>query len=188
MSINKFISKICNLPVPLKIKDVPSYSMLRKAFLHMHSKIKKSQSRAFRFNEDEVQVLLLALENAVEHRYLEVENDCLYELAIRVNKGRDAYSKEGGGHNPTGKAARKMVKIIGVQKKKLDWSCIYSDFLILKEETTIKKALIKIAKRYAFSNLSSLIQGLRRHGAKSLPSHSSEFATKPIFVHNTSIK
>ena len=71
MSVNKFISKICNLPVPLKKKDVPSPIMLKKVFSHMHSRIMESKTGSFRFKEDETRVLLLALEKAMEHGYLQ---------------------------------------------------------------------------------------------------------------------
>ena len=80
MSVNKFISKICNLPVPLKKKDVPSPIMLKKVFSHMHSRIMESKTGSFRFKEDETRVLLLALEKAMEHGYLQDENDRLDEL------------------------------------------------------------------------------------------------------------
>jgi hypothetical protein len=187
MSVNKFISKICNLPVPLKKKDVPSPIMLKKVFSHMHSRIVESKTGSFRFKEDETQVLLLALEKAIEHGYLQDESDRLYELERRVNDGRNALLKEGA-HDPTGKGARKMVKIIGAPRKKRDWSLIYCDFVILKEATNTSEALIETAKRYNFSNVSSLIQGLRKHKVKNLPSHTSEFATKNISAHNISKK
>ena len=88
MSVNKFISKICNLPVPLKKKDVPSPIMLKKVFSHMHSRIVESKTGSFRFKEDETQVLLLALEKAMEHGYLQDLTPqrlaTLAELATRI--------------------------------------------------------------------------------------------------------
>ena len=44
MSVNKFISKICNLSEALKEKDTPSYIMLKKVFHYMNLKIKKSKT------------------------------------------------------------------------------------------------------------------------------------------------
>ena len=89
MSVNKFISKICNLSEALKEKDTPSYIMLKKVFHYMNLKIKKSKTGAFRFKEDETQVLLLALEKAGDHRFLEVENDRLSFLERTIHEARN---------------------------------------------------------------------------------------------------
>jgi hypothetical protein len=186
MSVNKFISKLCNLPEELKEEDIPSPSILSKAFLRMQARIIKMETGSFRPNRDEMQLILLALEKAMQHGLLQDENDRLSELEERVNVGRKDYLQEGGGNDPSGKAARKMVRRIGVPRKKKDWSRVYSDFMIHTKASTRDEALIYTAKHHGFSNISPLIQGLRRCGVKDLPSHTSEFAQKPISSHKAS--
>ena len=131
MSVNKFISKICNLPVPLKKKDVPSPIMLKKVFFHMHSRIMESKTGSFRFKEDETRVLLLALEKAMEHGYLQDENHRLSQVEENVQKARKALAEYGRNHRSR-KGYREMAKIIGAPRKGLDWSDISSEFRALE--------------------------------------------------------
>jgi hypothetical protein len=179
MSVNKLISEVCNLQVPLKAKDVPSYSMLKKVFLHMQSKIKNSKTGAFRFKENEIQVLLLALKKAAEHRYLELEIDRLSELEGKAHEARRALAK----HGRTDKGYREMAKIIGAPRKGRDWSEVSSDFHALKGRDDAKTILIYLALKHEFASLSPLILGLRRCGIKNLPTHDSVFAQKPLSKH-----
>ncbi len=183
MSVHKFISKICNLPVPLKKKDVPSPIMLKKVFSHMHSRIMESKTGSFRFKEDETRVLLLALEKAMEHGYLQDENDRLSQVEENVQKARKALAKYGRNHSSR-KGYMEMAKIIGAPRKGLDWSDISSEFRALEGVYDTKTILIRLALRHGFPSLSPLIKGLReKYMIKKLPSHDSEFSHKPTSEH-----
>ena len=186
MSINKLISKICNLPEALGEEVVPFSNMLKEAFLFMQSRIKKNKTGAFRFTHDETLLLLLALDKAIEHGYLEAENDRLSGFEKRVQEGLKALNKYGTNH-PSGKGYREMAKFVraGTKTRKgKDWSDIFCYFSALEGTDDVKAILIRVAIKYDFPSPSPLIKELRKkYNVEGLPSHDSEFACTSTREH-----
>ena len=186
MSINKLISKICNLPEALGEEVVPFSNMLKEAFLFMQSRIKKKKTGAFRFTHDETLLLLLALDKAIEHGYLEAENERLSGFEKRVQEGLRALNKYGTNH-PSGKGYREMAKFVraGTKTRKgKDWSDIFCYFSALEGTDAIKTILVRVAIKYDFPSPSPLIKELRKkYKVEGLPSHDSEFARTSTREH-----
>ena len=185
MSVNKLISKICNLSLPLRKKDPPSPRMWKEVFQYLHSRIKKSKTGTFRFTKDETQILLTALDNAIEHAR---DHERLSELEREVHEARRALAKYGR-NDPSGKGYREMARIIGAPRKGKDWSDIFCYFSALEGTDDVKAILIRVAIKYKFPSPSPLIKELRkRYDIKGLPSHDSKFAHKSIREHKISKK
>ena len=142
MSINKLISKICNLPEALGEEVVPFSNMLKETFLFMQSRIKKNKTGAFRFTHDETLLLLLALDKAIEHGYLEAENDRLSGFEKRVQEGLKALNKYGTNH-PSGKGYKEMAKFVRAEQKQEKvkiGQIFFVTFLPWKERMMLKQS------------------------------------------------
>jgi len=193
MSINKLISKICNLPEALGEEVVPFSNMLKEAFLFMQSRIKKNKTGAFRFTHDETLLLLLALDKAIEHGYLEAENNRLSGFEKRVQRGLGALSEHGTNH-PGRKGYLEMAKAIrGKEKTKVrkgtDWADVFCYFSALEGTDDVKAILIRVAIKYKFPSPSPLIKELRKkYKVEGLPSHDSKFARTSTHEHEIAKK